>query len=396
MNPRGVSALRIIQEDAMHTVSAPTKLKVPFYGHARQYHSIKREIDDAFHAVMESEAYVMGPTLARFEKELAHFFGMKHAAGVNSGTDALWLAFFALGIKPGDEVITTANTFFATAEAIWITGAKVVFVDSDPATNNIHPDKIEAAITPRTVGIVPVHLYGHCADMKAISAIARKHRLWVVEDNAQSIDAHGDGFQQGELSDAVCTSFIIQKNLGTYGDGGALITNRDDIDQVVRRLRNHGSVKRSVHSFGFNSRLDDLHAAFLSVKLKHITRWTDQRRAWARRYSDGLKGTSFKLPRELPGYRHVYHLYVIEHHKRDHLTQFLNDHGIDAKQHYPIAIHQQEGYPWGKLADPHPRVPNAERNAAQCVSLPMFPELTAEEVDYTIAKLKDWDAKFGW
>lgn len=373
-----------------------TKLKVPFYGHARQYHHIKREIDDAFHAVLESEAYVMGPTLARFEKELAQYFSMKHAVGVNSGTDALWLAFFALGIQPGDEVITTANTFFATAEAIWIAGGKVVFVDSDPATNNIDPTKIEAAITPRTVGIVPVHLYGHCADMKAISAVAKRHKLWVVEDNAQSIDAHGDGFKQGELSDAVCTSFIIQKNLGTFGDGGALLTNRPDIEQAVRRMRNHGSLKRSVHSFGFNSRLDDLHAGFLSVKLKYIARWTDQRRAWAKRYTDGLKGSSFKLPKEMPGYRHVYHLYVIEHHKRDHLLQFLNDHGVDAKVHYPIAIHQQEGYPWGKLADPHPHVPNAERNAAECVSLPMFPELTAEEVDYTIAKLKEWDAQYGW
>ncbi len=150
----------------MPAATTTPKLKVPFYGHARQYHSIKREIDDAFHTVMESEAYVMGPTLARFEKELAQYFGMKHAVGVNSGTDALWLAFFALGIKPGDEVITTANTFFATAEAIWIAGGKVVFVDSDPATNNIDPNKIEAAITARTVGIVPVHLYGHCADMK--------------------------------------------------------------------------------------------------------------------------------------------------------------------------------------------------------------------------------------
>jgi dTDP-4-amino-4,6-dideoxygalactose transaminase len=371
------------------------KLKVPFYGHGRQYHSIKKEIDDAFHAVLETESYVMGPTLTRFEKELAQYFGMKHAVGLNSGTDALWLAFFALGIKPGDEVITTANTFFATAEAIWIAGGKAVFVDSDPNTNNIDPTKIEAAITPKTVGIVPVHLYGHCADMKAISAIAKKHKLWVVEDNAQSIDAHGDGFKQGELSDAVCTSFIIQKNLGTFGDGGALVTNRDDMDQAVRRMRNHGSLKRSVHSFGYNSRLDDLHAGFLSVKLKHITRWTDQRRAWAKRYTEGLKGTSFKLPKEVPGYRHVYHLYVIEHPKRDQLTQFLNDNGIDAKQHYPIAIHQQEGYPWGKLADAHPHVPNAERNAAQCVSLPMFPELTAEEVDYTIAKLKEFDAKFG-
>ena len=225
----------------MPATTVAAKLKVPFYGHGRQYHSIKKEIDDAFHTVMESESYVMGPALGRFEKELAQYFGMKHAVGLNSGTDALWLAFFALGIKPGDEVITTTNTFFATAEAIWIAGGKAVFVDSDPVTNNIDVTKIEAAITSRTVGIVPVHLYGHCADMKTVSAIAKKHKLWVVEDNAQSIDAHGDGFKQGELSDAVCTSFIIQKNLGTYGDGGALVTNRDDVEQAVRRMRNHGS-----------------------------------------------------------------------------------------------------------------------------------------------------------
>src|SRR3974390_948794 len=275
-----------------------SKVKVPFYGHARQYHSIKKEIDDAFHAVLESEAYVMGPTLTRFEKELAHYFGMKHAIGVNSGTDALWLAFFALGIQPGDEVITTANTFFATAEAIWIAGGKAVFVDSDPVTNNIDPTKIEAAITPRTVGIVPVHLYGHCADMKAVSAIAKKHNLWVVEDNAQSIDAHGDGFKQGELSEAVCTSFIIQKNLGTFGDGGALITNRDDIEQAVRRLRNHGAGKRAVHSFGFKTPLDDRSAAVLGVKLRHITKWTDRRREIAARYTKALHATNFRLPYE--------------------------------------------------------------------------------------------------
>jgi len=377
------------------TAQVPAKLKVPFYGHARQYHSIKREIDEAILAVLESEAYVMGPTLERFEKELGHYFGMKHAIGLNSGTDALWLAFMALGIKEGDEVITTANTFFATAEAIWIAGGKAVFVDSDPKTNNIDPSKIEAAITSKTVGIVPVHLYGHCADMKAVSAIAKKHKLWVVEDNAQSIDAYGDGFKQGELSDAICTSFIIQKNLGTFGDGGALVTNREDIATTVKRLRNHGSLKRSVHSFGFNSRLDDIHAGILSVKLKHITKWSDQRRKWAKRYTEGLKGTSLKLPIEVPGYRHVYHLYVVETAKRASLDEFLHNEGIDSKMHYPIAIHQQEGYPWGKLASIPHGVPQAERNAAQCVSLPMFPELTEEEVDYTIAKVVEWDKKHG-
>jgi dTDP-4-amino-4,6-dideoxygalactose transaminase len=363
------------------------EVKVPFYGHVRQYHSLKKEIDEAILRVLESSQYVMGPALKQFEEDLSRYFGMKHAVGLNSGTDALWLAFLALGVKPGDEIITTANTFFATAEAIWIVGAKAVLVDCDPKTRNIDPARIEDAITDRTVGVVPVHLYGLCA---AVSALAKKHDLWVVEDNAQAIDAHGPDFKQGELSDAVATSFIIQKNLGTFGDGGALVTNRADLDAEVRRLRNHGSTQRSHHTFGFNSRLDDLHAAILSVKLKHITRWSDRRREIARRYTKGLEGTSFVLPYEPEGYRHVYHLYVIEHPRRDDLERDLINAGVDAKLHYPIAIHQQNGYPWGKLAETK-AVPNCERNAAQCLSLPMFPELTEDEVDYTIEQCRKWD-----
>src|SRR5436190_8457649 len=299
------------------------EIKVPFYGHVRQYHSIKKELDEAIQRVLESSQYVMGPALAQFEQDLAKYAGAKHACGLNSGTDALWLAFMALGVKPGDEIITTANTFFATAEGIWIAGAKAVLVDCDPKTRNIDPAKIEAAITPKTVGIVPVHLYGLSADMKAISAIAKKKKLWVVEDNAQSIDGHGPGWKQGELSDAVATSFIIQKNLGCFGDGGAVVTNREDIDAYCRKMRNHGSTVRSVHSFGFNSRLDDIHAAVLSVKLRHITKWTDRRREIAARYTKGLKGTSFTLPVEPEGYRHVFHLYVIEHAKREKLEKVL-------------------------------------------------------------------------
>jgi dTDP-4-amino-4,6-dideoxygalactose transaminase len=367
-------------------------VKAPFYGHARQYHSIKRELDDAIQKVLESGNYVMGPALKQFEGELAKYSGTKHAIGVGNGTDALWLTFMALGIQPGDEVITNANTFFATAEAIWIAGGKAVLVDCDPKTKNIDPAQVEKAITPKTKGIVPVHLYGLTADMKSISEIAKKHKLWVVEDNAQSIDGHGNGFKQGELSDAVCTSFIIQKNLGTFGDGGAIVTDRDDIDATVRRLRNHGSTQRSVHSFGFNSRLDDLHAAILSVKLKHITKWTDRRREIAARYTKGLAGTKFRLPYEPEGYRHCYHLYVIETPKRAECERFLLEQGVDVKLHYPIAIHQQPGYPWGKPAECK-AVPNAEQNAAECISLPMFPELTNEEADYTIAKCVEWDRR---
>ncbi|HLY25961.1 MAG TPA: DegT/DnrJ/EryC1/StrS family aminotransferase [Aggregatilineales bacterium] len=366
------------------TMPAPATTKVAFYGHVRQYHNLKTELDAAIHEVLESGEYVLGPALTRFEKELAAYFKMKNAIGVNSGTDALWLVFLALGIGPGDEVITTANTFFATAEAIWFTGAKTVFVEIEPDTCLMDATKLEAAITPRTKAIVPVHLYGQMADMRAISAVAKKHNLFVVEDCAQAVDAHGSGFALGELSDAVCTSFIIQKNLGTFGDGGAVITNREDIVPRIKALRNHGSIKRSYHSMGYNSRLDDLHAAILSVKLKKITEWSDRRREIAAMYNEGLKDTGLKLPTERPGYRHVYHVYVIETLKRDALLKYLNERGVDAKTHYPIAIHQQEGYPWGKAADLNVKLPLSEASAANCISLPMFPELEQNEIDYVI------------
>ncbi len=374
-------------------------MNVPFYGHVRQYGNIKSEIDANIKEVLESGNYVMGPMLKRFEQELAAYHGTKYAVGVGNGTDALWLTFMALGIGPGDECITTTNTFFATAEAIWVPNATAVFVDSDPKTNCLDPTKIEAAITPKTKALVPVHLYGQCADMKAIRKIADKHKLFVVEDNAQAVGAAGDGFRIGELSDAACTSFIIQKNLGTFGDGGAVVTNNPKVDAAVRKLRNHGSDKRSCHSMGFNSRLDDLHAGVLSAKLKHIDEWNDQRRKWAARYTAGLAGAeSFTLPYQTPGYRHVFHLYVIETKKpehRDPLLQFLNDAGIDAKCHYPIAIHQQAGFPWGKQARIHGEIPQSERNAACCISLPMFPELTEQEVDYVIGKVREWDGRQG-
>jgi dTDP-4-amino-4,6-dideoxygalactose transaminase len=373
-------------------------MKVEFYGHVRQYHNIQKEIDANMQKVLLSGNYVQGVMLKQFEGELAAYHGTKFAVGVGNGTDAIWLALMALGIGPGDEVITHPNTFFATAEAIWIAGATAVFVDCCPKTKCICPDKIEAAITPKTKAIVPVHLYGQCADMLALRKIADKHKLRLIEDNAQGIGAHGKGFKIGELSDAATTSFIIQKNLGTFGDGGGLVTNNADIDATVRRLRNHGSTARNVHSYGFNSRLDDLHAGILSAKLKHIDAWNDSRRKWSARYTAGLKDCkTFDLPVELPGYRHVFHLYAIETKKpewRDQLVEFLVQNGIDAKTHYSIAIHKQAGYPWGKGARIVGEVPNAEANAACCVSLPMFPELREDEVDYVIAKVKEWDARF--
>lgn len=370
-------------------------MEVGFYGHVRQYHNIKNEIDEKIQTVLESGKYVQGPMLAAFEKQAAEYFGSKYAVGVGNGTDAIWLSLIALGIGPGDEVITHPNTFFATVEAIWIAGAKAVLVDCDPETKCIDPNKIEAAITDKTKAIIPVHLYGQCADMPAIWAIAEKHGLEVIEDNAQGIDGEGDDFQQGQKSATVTTSYIIQKNLGCYGDGGMVFTDREEIDACIRKLRNHGSGKRDHHSMGFNSRLDDLQAGVLSAKMKHITEWTDLRIKWARAYDEGLKECrNIKLPVNKAGFRHVYHLYVVEtkdRATRQNLLDFLNDNGVDAKTHYSIAIHKQEGFPWGKEYEIVGSVENAEHNADTCVSLPMFPELTQEEVDCVIAKVIEWD-----
>ena len=367
--------------------------KIGFYGHVRQYHNLKKEIDAAFYEVMESGTYVLGPKVKQFEQELAAYCNMKEAIGLNSGTDALWLAFLALGIGPGDEVITTSNTFFATAEAIWLAGATPVFVDCDPKTCNIDVNHIEAAISPLTKAIVPVHLYGQPANMTAVARIAQDYHLLVIEDCAQALGARGDTFTIGQFADAVCTSFIIQKNLGCFGDGGAVVTNRAGVAQRIRKLRNHGSLKRSCHSIGYNSRLDELHAAVLSVKLKHLDQWSDRRRAIAKMYDEGLAGTSLKLPFTLPGYRHVYHLYVIETEDRDGLQAFLDARGITALTHYPIAIHQQEGYPWGRPARISRSLDHTAHSAAQVLSLPMYPELTNEEVQTVIDAVRAWESR---
>ena len=363
--------------------------KVPFYGHVRQYHNLKSEIDKAIVDVLESGKYTMGPTLKRFEEELAAYMGMKHAIGVNSGTDALWLTLLALGVGKGDEVITTANTFFATAEAIWLIGATPVFVDCHPQTRNIDVTKIEEKITSKTKAIIPVHLYGQPAEMREIRKIADKYNLIVLEDCAQALGSRGDDFKIGELSDAVATSFITAKNLGTFGDGGAVITNRDDIVEPILRMRNHGSIKRSVHSVGWNSRLDDLHAGILSVKLKHLDEFNDARIERAQWYNEFLADSGIKLPYCKPGYRHVYHLYVIETPGRDDLQAFLQERGVETLTHYPVAIHQQEGFPFG-AGDPHPVLPETEKNAAECLSLPMYPELTKDECKYVADCILDW------
>ena len=366
--------------------------KIEFYGHVKQYHNLKKEIDQAILEVLESGSYVLGPQLTKFEAELAQYMNTRETVGVNSGTDALLLVFLALGIGPGDEVITTSNTFFATAEAIWLAGATPVFVDSDRKTRNIDVTKIEAAITPRTRAIVPVHLYGLTVNMPAIAKIAKAHNLFVVEDCAQAIGARGDNFAIGELSDAVCLSFIIQKNLGCFGDGGAVATNNPELATQIRKLRNHGSLKRSFHSIGYNSRLDDLHAAVLRVKLKRVDDWSQRRRQIARIYDRGLADAPMTLPYTPTGYEHVYHLYVVECDDRDGLQAHLASSGITALTHYPIAIHQQEGFPWDRPARIVGSLAVTEKSAASVLSLPMYPELTDEEAERVVEGIMNWSA----
>jgi dTDP-4-amino-4,6-dideoxygalactose transaminase len=367
---------------------------IGFYGHVKQYHNLKAEIDQAILDVLESGSYVLGPQLVKFEEELARYMNLAETVGVNSGTDALLLVFVALGLGPGDEIITTSNTFFATAEAIWLVGATPVLVDSDPKTRNIDVTKIEAAITSKTRAIVPVHLYGLAANMPEIAKIARAHNLFVVEDCAQAIGARGGHFALGELSDAVCLSFIIQKNLGCFGDGGAVATSNQDLATTIRKLRNHGSLKRSYHSIGYNSRLDDIHAAVLGVKLKHVNEWSERRREIARLYDRGLAQAPLTLPFTPPGYEHVYHLYVVESDDRDGLQTHLSSKGITALTHYPIAIHQQEGFPWR-----HPvrvtALPVTERSVVSLLSLPMYPELSNQEVERVIEEVLNWTANRG-
>jgi dTDP-4-amino-4,6-dideoxygalactose transaminase len=370
-----------------------SEMKVEFYGHVRQYHALRAEIDQAIREVLESGAYVLGPQLEKFEEELASYCGMKEVICVNSGTDALLLAFRALGIGAGDEVITVANTCFATAEAIWLAGATPVFVDCDARTRNIDVTRIEAAISgPRTRAIVPVHLYGLPAEMPAIARVARAHDLFVIEDCAQAIGARGDRFQLGEFSDAVCISFITQKNLGCFGDGGAVITNYKDLAVRLRKLRNHGSLTRFHHSVGYNSRLDELQAAVLRVKLKRLDEWTEIRRRRAREYDALLTELPLTLPYAPPGYRHVYHLYVIESEDRDGLQAYLASRGIATLPHYPVGIHQQEGFPWGRPAVVH-RLPAAEHLAARVLSLPLYPEISVQEVRRVAETIQSWVAQ---
>ena len=351
---------------------------IPVVDLKAQYAAIKPEVDAAIQRVLAHTQFIQGPEVRLFEEAFARFVGAEAAIGVASGTAALHLALLACGIGPGDEVITTPFTFYATAEAINQAGATPVFVDIAPDTYNLDPAKIEAAITPRTRAIVPVHLYGQAADMDAILAIARRHGLRVIEDAAQAHAAEHHGRRCGSLGDLACFSFYPSKNLGCYGDGGMITGSDPALLARIRRLRDHGRVGKYEHvELGWGSRLDALQAAILGAKLPHLEEWTEQRRAAAARYNDLLSGAEVVAPAERPYNRHVYYCYVIRTPRRDGLAAHLAAQGIDTIVHYPIPMHLQPAYREMGLGPG--TFPVAEAAAQQVLSLPMFPEITSEQ-----------------
>ena len=353
---------------------------VPFVDLVAQYESIAEEIDRAFHEVTASAQYILGTRVQRFEEEFAEFVGAGHAVGVGSGLDALRLGLLALDIGPGDEVIVPANTYIATAFAVSEVGAELVLVDCDPATYNIDPAAVAAALTARTRALLPVHFTGQAAEMRPLLELAESNGLEVVEDAAQAHGTRYDGRPCGSLSKLACFSFYPGKNLGAYGDGGMVTTSDPDVVEKTRRLRNYGERAKYDHVVkGVNSRLDGLQAAFLSVKLPHLPSWNEARLRHADIYTAELEGVGDLALQERSGSStHVYHLFIVETAERDALRDFLTERGIQTGIHYPVPIHRQEAY--GDLGLGLGAFPHAERLARESLSLPMYPELTAEQI----------------
>jgi dTDP-4-amino-4,6-dideoxygalactose transaminase len=360
-------------------MATTTAVKVPFLDLKAQYHSIKPEIDAAVAKIMESSQFVLGEEVAGFEREFAAYSGAAHGVAVNSGTSALHLAFLAAGIGPGDEVITVPHTFVATVAAIRYTGARAVFVDVDPVTYTIDPGKVEAALTPRTKAVVPVHLYGHPADMDPILEIARRRKLLVVEDAAQAHGAKYKGRPVGSMGDLACFSFYPGKNLGAYGEGGLVATSNEGYARTIRMLRDWGQDRKYHHLLpGYNYRMEGLQGAILRVKLRHLERWTEARRAHAARYGALLADTGLGLPSEAPGCRHVYHVYAVRTRERENLIRNLGELGIQTGIHYPVPVHLQPAY--ADAAWSSGSFPQSEKAADEVVSLPMYPEMTEEHL----------------
>jgi dTDP-4-amino-4,6-dideoxygalactose transaminase len=355
-------------------------MSVPFMDLNRQYLNIRDQVLSAVDRVFQSTQFVLGKEVAAFEDEFAAYCGVRHGVGVNSGTSALHLALLAGGIGPGDEVITVPLTFVATAAAIVYTGARPVFVDVDPTTYTMDPDRIEAAITPHTKAILPVHLYGRPADMDSICGIARRYNLLVIEDAAQAHGAEYKGRRCGSIGDLGCFSFYPGKNLGAYGEGGIVTTDNPEFARTIRILRDWGAEKKYYHvRKGFNYRMEGVQGAILRVKLPYLEAWTEARRKHALAYKKALEEPGICLPVESPDSRHVYHVYAVLTSRREEFMEALAVRGVQTGIHYPRPVHLLPAY--SDLKYQPGDFPSAERVASQEVSLPMFPEMTQAQIN---------------
>ena len=364
-------------------------MNVPWIDLTIQHRNIRNEINTAIQGVLDRGDFILGQDVSKLEEEFAAYCGTKYAVGVDSGLSALELSLRALGVGPGHEVIVPAHTFTATAAAITFAGATPVFVDVDPETWNTDPERVEDAVTPRTKAILPVHLYGLPADMHMILGIAEKYNLKVVEDACQAHGAKYKGQRTGSMGHATGFSFYPTKNLGACGDGGIVTTNDAKVAETVRALRNCGQTAKNVHELApFNHRLDNLQAAILRVKLHYLDQWIESRRKLAVHYNKLLANANVRLPVEPPGYQHVYHLYVVRSQNRDALQTHLKERGIGTAIHYPNPVHLQPFYSNGK--DRHGEFPIAEKICNEILSLPMFPELTEEQVEVVTSAIKEF------
>lgn len=363
-------------------------IKVPFLDLKAHHEPIRDEIRQAIERVIDANAFAGGPFVEAFEKDWAAFCGTRHAIGVGNGTDALWLTLLALGVGPGDEVITVPSTFMATAEAVSFCGARPVFVDIEPVTYTMDPARLERAITPRTRAIIPVHLFGQVADMDPILEVARRHGIPVVEDAAQAHGATYKGRRAGTFGIAGCFSFYPGKNLGAFGEAGAVVTNDAELADRIRCLRDHGQVRKYHHDhIGWNARMDGIQGAVLQVKLRRLAAANEARRNHARQYARLLADVEqVVLPVEAPGRTHVYHVYAVRVPDRDEVLQRMGRRGIACGIHYPIPVHRQKAYQ--HLGYGEGSFPVAEQCAREFLSLPMYPELRPEQVELVATELR--------
>lgn len=373
----------------MSAMPVKATMTVPLLDLKAQYAEIRQDVDDAVRRTMESARFIGGPEVSGLEQEVARYSQCAHAVGVASGTDALLLSLRALGVGPGDEVVTSAYSFFASAGTIANNGATPVFVDVDPRTFNLDPHRLEDAITPRTKAVVAVSLYGQCCDLPAIKAICDRHHAWLVEDAAQSIGSEWEGKRSGSLADFGCFSFFPSKNLGGAGDGGMVVTQSAELAEKVRLLREHGSKPKYYHAIvGTNSRLDALQAAILRVKLRHLDRWSEARARNAALYNQLFEGSRVIRPYHDPRTRHIYNQYVIRAPRRDDLRKFLTERGIGHEVYYPVPLHLQKCF--ASLGYKEGDMPHAEAAAKETIALPIYPELTEEQIRYVAATVREF------